>query len=1312
MSWKTRLGYKQHCRILVLPARVVGVRRVRLGRLWSLRWKHAGKAKRARMLFLHAKLAFPFIVRVLRAKGRVKHFKREATPAKERATAARKRTNKRRATEAKERATAAVRVQNLFSHLKNFKRRATAAKERATAAEQTGPSGLPVTVDDPCSQPWADLDCDANELQPLHLGFLGRSLRGGGAPAPKGSKGNPNGGSNGELQLLQGLQTLLQSFASTENVVPRAHGKTSGKGFSSSKGKGSACQNSQGTGRNGTPLVPQHGKGWKGQGAAQNRSAQNLQEVPLFSALQKIVHRASQNGSAGLLQRLQKLVEAASTGKQISPKQKQKKKNNKKASSPGPSSFAEVVARQAPTVGENWVEVKRQRVKKQSPKHVIEKGSSKISPPAHLLPGAWPSGAAMSENKLRVCLEKGDCPTGIVTWAHASNIPDLRRLAQVHQVTKAFALICLVHPEDPDKAPLDGGTKAVFPVLDSHRKPGLGSFWVYPLNKDLPKLPVCTIDSSSPKVERTLCTFRVQIPKRHLAPHVWKDVTKNPSAFLKPLIPAESFHSVFRWSEVTHKTKFGGDEAVLEGFLKTDQKECEQILKISGSKGIFISRLFREDPNPPKVWWIRPNDQETDLQYMARVQQLGISKKVPLCFRVGGGASLGLKGLSDEDPGPKLWHVQGVPRKWTAEDVIKCLDGAGCKSTNILRPPQYKIPWVVKTIVKPEHAFSPVVGIKTADGKLISLVRPPPKKSLWERKAVAPGIWQHPKAVPSSPVPVVETLDGCSAGGEPNAKRPKKEDVLPYSLLDCGGEGNCGWHCLSVAMCLNKGFSFDDALRDVSVTTKTLRADTCAHVTRHADDYKCHWDKDEGENEKSAAGSVPTCFEEWCSSLLRDKQWLCGLAIAAVARRCGVRIVVVESKNGQIKPPRAVGKGKRGEFPIILFLKDEHFQLIRKKEGHEFPRDWELARDCGEVVDLTVRGAGRMWAENTPSDTPDSPSPATVSVPFCDEDVKPKKCWKDLSPGNEKHSFSTPRKRLWGKSTPHSKRACGSDPSGEQSPSKKSMASCDSNNKQFQLSLTQSIANLDDLVGLDVGNLQSQNHEAKTWVCPVCQTGLTAKTSSSLAAAKKYHLDTRHPSFDRNLVTRQHPTVYSCSVELPEDQRGWSCPVCNAGLPVLPNADRLRAIRAHCKEKHPKESAITLSQKLSKGKPKPGTKAAVTKMHAKARKGFFKSHRIVEVPRFRHEESTTHASDRGDFKRYCCVCLVPVRDRAREAGVKTCKQVLKDLKSKPCIKGVKRKWWSNLQKQPQHCAAFLAVTGWTKEKIDVLLDCGSEHQNE
>ena len=134
------------------------------------------------------------------------------------------------------------------------------------------------------------------------------------------------------------------------------------------------------------------------------------------------------------------------------------------------------------------------------------------------------------------------------------------------------------------------------------------------------------MSSSAAPVQRSLSTLRVQIPKRYMTHETWVQVTRRPAATLKSIVEPSVFHSTFKWSQVTHRTKYGGEELVLEGFLKIDQDAIFDTLRRSGSKGIFLSQVNKDNPNPPKVAWVPKVENESDLHILPEFSKLDLAR--------------------------------------------------------------------------------------------------------------------------------------------------------------------------------------------------------------------------------------------------------------------------------------------------------------------------------------------------------------------------------------------------------------------------------------------------------------------------------------------------------------------------------------------------------------------------------------------------------------------------------------------------------------------------------------------------------------
>ena len=107
--------------------------------------------------------------------------------------------------------------------------------------------------------------------------------------------------------------------------------------------------------------------------------------------------------------------------------------------------------------------------------------------------------------------------------------------------------------------------------------------------------------------------------------------------------------------------------------------------------------------------------------------------------------------------------------------------------------------WLVICNVTSEFQNSIVFGVES-HGVCLTLSRPPPRNSVTNQQPVKAGTWPKSTtkvcavAAPEEPDNSRENV--TLAEGQSNKKHKTMRDT-PYSLVDCGGEGNCGWTCVS-----------------------------------------------------------------------------------------------------------------------------------------------------------------------------------------------------------------------------------------------------------------------------------------------------------------------------------------------------------------------------------------------------------------------------------------------------------------------------------------------------------------------------------
>ena len=329
-------------------------------------------------------------------------------------------------------------------------------------------------------------------------------------PSPPCNGSFRGGGGSMELDLLKGLTDLLNRFDPTKDSQVEESGKGSFTPYPKSKG------GSKGKGQSTKSFSPkqsfydQPGKGSKGGIGADENGA-------LLDALKRLVERASRNNGTGLIQRLHDLVDAAKNGKTLGSK-KRKRKGKRTTQTPGSESQKGSPKGKGFKKGKGFQTGKGTGPQNSDKGKSFGKGKPQKAPlknigfqPVRLHPKGWPVGAAMSSEKLRSALENGQVPSGCVTWVRPDQILEFKTLAQTHNITKAYALVCLAE-----------------------------SAQVTPHNQ------VVSSENSPLLTDRDLWD-----------PTAWKALVTNPTDALRSVIPPHQFHSTFGWKSLTHKTKFG-----------------------------------------------------------------------------------------------------------------------------------------------------------------------------------------------------------------------------------------------------------------------------------------------------------------------------------------------------------------------------------------------------------------------------------------------------------------------------------------------------------------------------------------------------------------------------------------------------------------------------------------------------------------------------------------------------------------------------------------------------------------------------------
>ena len=216
------------------------------------------------------------------------------------------------------------------------------------------------------------------------------------------------------------------------------------------------------------------------------------------------------------------------------------------------------------------------------------------------------------------------------------------------------------------------------------------------------------------------------------------------------------------------------------------------------------------------------------------------------------------------------------------------------------------------------------------------------------------------------------------------------------------------------------------------------------------------------------------------------------------------------------------------------------------------------------------------------------------------------------------------------------------------------------------------------------------------WTCPICQFELKG-TYQGVSGARCYHVRSKHPEVNPSFFIKKFDEIVEASSLLPMEQRGWSCPLCDCGLPDLAVHPRNRAIKAHAEKCHPDVSVSTLRNLNQVGTSNPGSGQRQTQRRQTERETLHASHTIVKVDPV--EKRRQDPNYRG-FAYYCSTCFSQLRGVTGCKATMSCSDRLAEIETNGKVRSRKRAWWVNWStNEPETAESFLAASGLTHEHM-------------
>ena len=1112
-----------------------------------------------------------------------------------------------------------------------------------------------------------------------------------------------------EQALLTGLQSLLLQFGSSSDQSSKGKGKGKSKSsepLGNQYSNAADVQSDQSTGRG--RGNPSNGKGkGKAPHTAPISESNDMSDSALLQALERIIARARRTPGT-LLQRLTGLVKSASQGQPLSQKVKNKrssaaqvvstpqqvepqaKRPRVKPPAVVPQEVAQTPAATS-SAKRTWAEVAKGSGKS------ISKGSAqrqvttptagdsqpmKTKPHPALLRDAFPVDAIVNAQDVQKHLEDGKVPKGVVSFCPNQRcLDDCLRLAKLHDIPgdTSFALVSL--PQADFGCPVNA-KEVILPTWEEGR-PHVRKFWAFALGKTLPILPEQKIRQTKVTTpETSLITFRVTVVRHFVTKDFWEAFKRNPVAGTSAIWPMPLVHSTYGWQEKKVQAKKQSEpDLILQGYLRCKHEFRAKILAHVGDDGVFVDDLASSSHPRVPVFWIHPFEEETPSAYLARATLEAKKDGSTLAHRRGGGAALGVRML----PGKRrlclrTWALHGVPKVWSAQDVCQCLTEAECEQVSVVRPPGRFRYWLVRCVVKDDCNLG-VVAIQTENlimtltreqsavkrhTEVVSHLRP------ISRRPDAVHAVQSGKGTQPLTKPLVVDVEKSQASEKRDRSRsPAKQETeapLPFperiEVVDCGSGGNCGYLSLAMALSLEKGEAIDKVKPILEARAKTIRHDLYKHMKKHANEYEEWYSPALHGSESVEAGPVPTDWTSWLESTLRNGRWVDGLSLLAAASRFGTCITVIPCTGNPKDQPMRFGKPRSGKSPIVLILRDNHYQLATLKPGKQWPQTWIQAEEAS-VSSAWLRGGGKPAFTpikpvhkvrlETPKSKTSSARAASGTKHSWRADSTPASCWRAAE--TPPPSFASSSKDL------NFSKAAAWRPA--QTPNK-----ADS----WRPSSTPDKTPKSGFSGPDRAGM-------RTWICPICGVVRKGQNYAQLAHHRRSHGKGCHPEVNwRFFLTREFIQVVEASPDLAEADRDWECPFCPAALPKQAVRPRQRAVAAHRRKCHPKVSIekwkAAMMSKRHKGTRKPESSQQNRTRADAYRAKWFKSHQIVEIP----SPCPGAAKFRRQNEFWCVACFTKVGGYGGGSRVRheklTCRQSQKLPQAKQRVNAA----WKKLKK--------------------------------
>ncbi len=623
---------------------------------------------------------------------------------------------------------------------------------------------------------------------------------------------------------------------------------------------------------------------------------------------------------------------------------------------------------------------------------------------------AFPTMAVNSWVAVMKELEEGRDPSGSVTVCpDLAKVSEIQALSKAHGLTKGILLITKGDTKETDITIL-GSKKALLPYQGNLAL--VGAILAMSTG-EVPSFEGTTpvkCPALRPFKKENNISLRVMVVKGIITESDDKKMKVDPTYALHLLGCKEKMEELKTsgWSEQT--------EAYV-GYLEIEKEKSSEILQMSGRGGVFISSLRKNVVEWPNVSWRLPERDEPMNLYHMRIYDHAKKLGKPLAFRRGGGASLGIVMPETEDEAREhAWTLTGAPLGWGPVTVREFLEKQGWVILDCTQPKWKTKPWVFRgkctgQVTTRSFAYEVTDNDVTC---YVHITRWEKRRKADEEVTPLPGAkwWSKSRSYEDDEDPIEDTEspklsltktwpDGSVAdtvvdvdasatpdglkdeemkdagdnkhkvtGGSPPKKRAKQErkpDIdkvvggspgpeangKKTTVLDTGGQGNCGWRALSfaVASLYNPTASDETLVDNLGTLSKTMQARVTTHLINKRRLWEDTWAQDPKTNEVMENGSVPTSVDEYCEAVKRPQRWVDGLLLATAAVVQKINIVIWSKKGGNWIRIAILKSGQewRKSPTVPLILSRGHYVTLRRIKTH-WPKEWPFEAEDGAEV--------------------------------------------------------------------------------------------------------------------------------------------------------------------------------------------------------------------------------------------------------------------------------------------------------------------------------------------------------------------------